>query len=121
MPLFVRLIGSGIAMFGLMVIALPEIMGMIAKSAKKDKSIYFLGILRIVVGFALMMAAIECRMMWTIFFLGILLIVNGMAFFILGLERMRNIINWMAAQPSAVRRGMALVAFLFGVLIVYGA
>jgi len=121
MPLFVKLIGSGMVFFSLLVIVYPDIMVSIAKSTREDKSVYFLGILRIVVGFALMMSAIECRMMWTIFVLGILLIVSGMFFFILGIDRMRVIIHWIAGRRAMARRAIGLAALLVGALIIYGA
>jgi ABC-type xylose transport system permease subunit len=85
----------------------------------KGKKLYLGGLLRIIMGVILILASQKSRIPSIVVILGCLVVLKGMLIFILGLEKVKSMIKWWQARPSAILRLMALLAIGIGILLVY--
>ncbi|GAI19889.1 unnamed protein product, partial [marine sediment metagenome] len=56
-----------------------------------------------------------------IFAFGILFIISGLLIFILGLEKLKSIIDWYQKQSVLLLRVVAVIALAIGGVIIYSA
>jgi len=82
---------------------------------------YFAGLIRLVLAIIFLLAARECDITPVIVFFGILFLISGLLIFVIGLEKVKSIINWYQEQSILVLRLLALVALAIGVVIIYSA
>jgi uncharacterized protein YjeT (DUF2065 family) len=88
---------------------------------KKGKRIYFAGLIRFALAVVFLVAARECKHSWVIFAFGILFIISGLLIFILGLEKLKSIIDWYQKQSVLLLRVVAVIALAIGAVIIYSA
>jgi hypothetical protein len=119
MLILVKIIGIIIAAIGLAVLLSPKVMKQIIDFWKKGMKPYLAGIIRIAIGLVFLSAAKESRLPIVITVLGILVIIKGVLLFILGLERIRKILDWWDKQPALLMRFLGLLALGVGLLILY--
>ena len=76
----VKLIGIIAVGAGLIFILKPDTIKQIfAYYLREKRSIYIIGVARIIIGFILLMGASQCRVVWAIIVIGILPLVGGIS------------------------------------------
>jgi len=121
MVILVRIIGIVIGCLGIIFLINPQrVKGMIAFWSQ-GKRPYLGGILRALFGFIFLLAAPRCRLAWVIFIIGILASIKGLLVFILGLKKIKSLLNWWNNKPAAIFRLMGLIDLALGGLFLYCA
>lgn len=121
MVILVRIIGIIIGCLGIVFLISPQtIKGMISFWSQ-GKRLYLGGALRILFGLIFLLAVPQCRLAWVIFVIGILALIKALLIFILGLEKMKSLLNWWNNRPPVVLRLMGFIVLAFGVLLLYSA
>ncbi len=121
MVIAVRLIGIMIAAMGLTLALSPKGAKQAFDFFSQGKRIYWVGILRILFGIIFLLAASVCRWPEIIRVLGVLFIIAGSFIFILGIRKIKLVLEWWSKKPPLLLRFLTLLAVFFGVLIVYAA
>ena len=117
----VKSLGILFALMGIVYLLRPNIIKELMGFFKKGKRIYFAGLIRFALAVVFFVAARECRYFWIIFASGIIFLISGLLIFMLGPEKIRRILDWYQNQPVLIFRIIALVVFVFGVLIIFSA
>ena len=117
MLVFVKLLALVIIGIGVAVLLNPEIMKRMVSFWEKEKRLYGAGVLRILFGIILLLAASQCRVAWIIALMGILFLVGGIVIFALRLKKIKAILKKWQEKPLTVLRLLGLVALLIGTLI----
>ncbi|MBL7081134.1 MAG: hypothetical protein ISS44_01000 [Candidatus Omnitrophica bacterium] len=121
MVILVKLLGIIIVVFGVIYLLKPSIMKSYISFWKRGKRLYIGGILSLLIGVILLLAASQCRMSWFVAAFGILGLSKGIVLLVLREEKMRTMINWWAERPIAFLRVHALFALVVGALLIYSA
>jgi len=114
-----RVMGVFLIMAGLTVLVNPSIFKQFLVIARNGNAIYWSALLKVILGFMLLMAAIECKSIWFVFSFGVLLIIGGMFVFILGIERIRNVFFMLDRKPGSLFHLLGLVIFGLGLALHY--
>ncbi|MHA2231107.1 MAG: hypothetical protein ACXAB4_01265 [Candidatus Hodarchaeales archaeon] len=117
----IRIIGVVFGLLGILLLVKPDVLGTILEFVKQGKRLYFVAILRFVLGAIFLLGARECDVTWLIFVLGILLIMKGLVVFLLGPAKLGPKLDWWKGQSNLRIRGFSLVAVAFSALIIYAA
>ena len=121
MVILVKAIGALIAIIGLVFILVPNGIKKAFDFFTTGKKIYMVGILRIIFGIVFLLAASQCRWPEVIRVLGIFFIIAGSFIFILGIRKVKSVIEWWGKKPLLVLRLLSIFALAFGALIIYAA
>lgn len=121
MTVFVLVLGVVAVVLGLVVVISPRHMRWALDSMVKPSTVPLLAIVRIGCGIALVIASAETRLPIFVWALGLLVIVRGAALPILGVRRVLKMARWWQEQPDKALRAPALLAILFGALLVWAA
>ena len=121
MVIVVRLIGIFITVMGLVFALSPTGMKQVLDFFAKGKRVYLIGILRILFGIIFLLAASLCKWTEVIRVLGILFIIAGSFIFILGIRKVKSVVEWWSKKPALTLRLLSLVPVILGVLIIYAA
>lgn len=119
MLILVKLIGIIIAVMGVSLFLNPRTLKALIAFWGQGRRLYIAGILRILIGAMLLLAASQCRLRGAVIALGILFLIGGVLIFLLGLSRLKSILNWWEKRPTSVIRLMALFALVIAVLLLY--
>ena len=121
MDIVIKTLGILIALVGIIYFLRPDVMKWLMEFFKKGKRIYFAGLIRFALAVVFLVAARECKHPWVIFAFGILFIISGLLIFILGLEKLKSIIDWYQKQSVLLLRVVAVIALAIGAVIIYSA
>jgi len=121
MNIVVKIIGIIFMIVGVVYMLQPNIMKRIMEFFKQGKRLYFAGVIRFALAVVFLLAARECDITWVIVVFGILFIISGLLIFMLGLERLKSMIDWWQKQPILLLRVLALLALVLGAIIIYSA
>ena len=121
MLVLVKGIGIVIAGMGILIFLNPKMMKQLIVFWRQGKRIYIAGILRLLFGVILLLAASQCRLVGVIVTMGIFMLIGGTLIFTLGLEKIKSILDWWDKRQPLAMRFMGLIAFGIGVLIIYSA
>ncbi|MFH1339296.1 MAG: hypothetical protein ABIH40_05595 [Candidatus Omnitrophota bacterium] len=119
MPVMVKLIGLIIVGMGAIVLLNPATMRWLIAFWKEEKRLYAAGLLRLLLGIILLLAAPQCKQTAVVTVLGILILIGGILIFLLGLEKTKSILEWWNKKPPAALRLMGLVTLAIGLLLFY--
>jgi hypothetical protein len=119
MLILTRLIGIFIAALGLIFLLGPNLLKQCIGFCQKGKRLYIVGILRVLCGVIFLLAAPDCRLGWVIYILGILTFLKAILIFLLGLERVKSMLDWWSKRPVITVRLLSLIILAMGVLIIY--
>jgi hypothetical protein len=109
-----------VAVLGAIGVVTPDSLLAVGRLLITPSGLYVAGALRIVLGATLFVAAPETRFPRTLRIIGILLVVAGLTTPLVGVERVRAIVEWEASGGSVPRRLPALFALCFGLFLAYG-
>ena len=121
MDIVIKTLGILIALVGIIYFLRPDVMKWLMEFFKQGKRIYFAGLIRFALAVVFLVAARECKHSWVIFAFGILFIISGLLIFMLGLERLKSIIDWYQKQSVLLLRVVAVIALALGGVIIYSA
>ena len=121
MVIAVRLIGLFIMALGITVLVKPKQMRKLFVFFKQGKRIYIAGVIRIIIGIILLLAATQCKMGGFITVIGIVTLVAGILIFALGKDKCITFIEKVEGFSTNVLRLLSLVPVIFGVLILIAA
>jgi len=119
MPVLVKLIGLIIVVMGAVILLNPVAMRWLIDFWKEGKRIYLVGLLRLLIGIILLLAASQCKLPGVVTTLGILILLGGLLIFLLGLEKVRSMLDWWSKKPPAALRLMGSIALAIGLLLFY--
>lgn len=121
MAIAVKAIGIFIAAMGLIFILTPRGIKKTFEFFARGKKVYLIGLLRIIFGIIFLIAASQCRWSEVIRVLGIFFIIAGSFIFILGIRKVKSVIEYWRQKPLLILRFLSLFALAFGILIIYAA
>jgi hypothetical protein len=106
-------------MFGILGLIAPSRAVDIARSFATPAGLYFATAVRVLMGFALFLAAPASRTPELLRILGVLVVVAGITVPILGLERIVRLQDWWSSKGPALVRAQAAFALVLGLLLSY--
>ena len=122
MTQLVALFGVLIALLGATGLISPStLLGMVESVWRTRRGLYGVVALRFCIGVVLVVAAPECRHPVALRVLGGISIVAAMLVPVIGLARVRALVNWWAARPPLFIRAWAVVAIAFGGFLIHTA
>lgn len=121
MIVLVKLIGVFIACMGLIIFSNPELMKKMISYWRNGNRLYIGGLLRVIFGVIFLFSAFRARSPAFMAALGIFLVIAGMLIFVLGLEKIKKMLDWWDEKPFSVLRLVSIIIFAIGVLIIYSA
>jgi uncharacterized protein YjeT (DUF2065 family) len=121
MEIVVKIIGILIVFIGIVYLLKPGVLKKLMEFMKKGKRIYLAAVLRFALAIIFLLGASECYKQWVIAVFGILFLISGLLIFILGPEKIRQILEWYQKQPSLIFRVIAVIVLACGAVIVYSA
>ena len=119
MLILAKFIGVAILVLGVTILFLPQFMKQMLRFWSEGKHVYAGGAIRIVIGVILLFAASKARLTGAAAALGVLFIAGGTFVFMMGLEKIKQLLGWWLEVPEPVYRVMGVVAASFGALILY--
>jgi hypothetical protein len=120
MALVALILSLGIACLGALGVASPDRLLAVVSRFQTPAGIYIATAIRLVLGFALYMAAPASRAPEPMRVVGIVIMVAGLITPLFGLERFRRLLDWWASRSSGFIRIWAVFAMGFGLLLAYG-
>ena len=121
MDIIVKIVGVVILIAAIVYLLKPDIAKRLLEFFKKGKRIYFLGLIRLVLAVVFLLGARECDITWVIAAFGILFLISGLSIFMLGLEKLKAILDWYQKKSALFLRLIALIALAIGGVIIYSA
>lgn len=121
MVVFVKLIGIALVGYGVAFAVKPGLLKRYVTFWGKGRMLYTGGVLNIIIGAALLLAAFQCKLVWFVMLISIISLAKGIAIFSLGPEKWVAKLNWWAARPFKTVRYLAILALAVGVLLIYSA
>ena len=121
MGIVIQSLGIFFCIIGIVYLLRPDVMKWLLEFFKKGKRMYFAGLIRFVLAVVFLLAAGDCKMPWLIIVFGVLFIIGGLLIFILGLEKLKSIIDWYQKQSVLLLRVVAVIALALGGVIIYSA
>jgi hypothetical protein len=119
MLIVAQLIGASAVIMGIAFLAsLTTLKGFI-NFWRDGERLYLAGLVRILIGIFLIMAAAQCKIPLVVSLLGCLCLVGGMLIFIVGMERFKAMLLWWDATPAAVLRVITFIPIGIGILLLY--
>lgn len=119
MTVVVTLIGALIVAAGFVAAVAPSVFDTSLAWVSKGSRVYLAGVVRLLLGGALIAAADGTRLPRVTLAIGIIAIAAGLLVFLIGAERMKRIIAWWLAQPPAVSRAVSPIAIALGAFLIW--
>ena len=119
MSIVVVVFGLFMGALGALGFVAPERLIAFVRSFQTPAGLYFAAGLRLILGFALFVAAPTSRAPDVLRVLGVFIIIAGLATPFFGLERFRKLLEWWSARGTAFIRVWATFALGFGLLLAY--
>jgi len=121
MVAFVKFLGIFVVGFGVAYFVNPNIIKPYMAFWRKRKRLYLGGLLSLVMGTVLLLAALQCTWGGFVLAFGILAIAKGFWLVLTPAEKIIPMLDWWVKRPVAFLRGHAVFAVIIGVLLVYSA
>ena len=110
---------AAIAATGVIIVVRPALIHDLSRLLMDKTGMWIATAIRAVLALGLLAAAGDSKAPTLLRILGLLILIVAIAIPILGLERHRRMIEWWLARPRMVEMLCGLVAFLFGVGLIY--
>ena len=114
--LILCLLATAVAVLG--VVSPSRLIGTLRKT-QTPRGLILLATLRVVLGVALIFSAPASRAPELIAIVGVIVIIKGVILPLMGVERVRKLIDWWSAQEIVFLRGWALLAAAIGFWLVF--
>jgi hypothetical protein len=119
MKLLAIAVGTIIVAIGIVGVAAPSILFDFGRSLQTTDELYVLAAIRVLFGVILLLVPATSRMPWTLRVIGVVMVLGGLATPLFGVERIHEIVDWLAAQGPLMTRAWAGIAVILGIFIVY--
>jgi len=114
-----NLTGFFLVIVGVLYLISPQALKNTLMFWERGKRIYWAGIVRLVFGAVLVLAAPQCKWMGVVLGIGIFFLVAGLSNFIMSLEKQKAIILWWLGKSAWILRIPSLIVIGIGSLILY--
>ena len=121
MDVVIKIIGIFFILVGILYLFKPEVAKSLMGFFKKGIRMYFAALIRFALGVVFLLAARECRQFWVIFVFGIVFSLSGLLIFLLGVRRLKSILEWWQKQSALLIRIIAVIIIAIGGVIIYSA
>lgn len=121
MLIFVKLFGAVIACMGIIFLINPKTLKQYISFWKQAKRLQTGGIISILFGAILLIAAPQCKLTGFITVLGIWSIIKGVLLLTLNKKKIYTYLDWWLNKPTLSTRSLGFIALAFGVLLIYSA
>lgn len=105
--------------FGIFVAALPDKARTVMSFWKEGSRAYGIGMIRLTVGIIVLLASPHAHVPGVAAIVGILFVLSGAIIFVVGPEKIKELIAWWEGHPDHVIRLVGFVALTFGLLVLY--
>ena len=112
-------LGLVIAAIGVLGVVVPSVLLEFGRSLQTANALYVVAAVRVLFGAILLWAAPASRTPKILRFIGVFIIIAGVITPFFGVERAHAMFEWWSTQGSFFTRAWAIVAVVFGLLIVY--
>lgn len=120
MNYIVLLFGALISLGGILMLLKPDVIfKLFAKHTDSVGLHVFAVVVRIFLGIALIVAALQSRFPVILQVLGWLSIITAFVLVVMGRARFKGLINWALCMRSPLKRLVGVIAVLFGMFLVY--
>ena len=116
-----KLIGLLILGVGVWFLIQPSAVKRVLDFFLEGKRIYAKGAIRAVLGLLILLAVPSAHHGAVLLVLGVMMSTSGILVFLIGLERIRTLLEWWKGSSVTVFRVMALLAMFIGAMILYSA
>lgn len=117
----IKIIGILFVLMAVLYLLRPEVLKRLIEFFKKGKRMYFAALVRFILAIIFLLGARECDITWVIASFGILFIISGLLIFIIGLEKVKAILDWYQKQSLLLLRVLALITLAIGAIVLYSA
>ncbi len=121
MNIIIFLVGVIISLMSLLFIFVPSYFKKFFERYLDKGWMLWAVVFRLVIGVLFVLSSKDTRYPHFIFWLGIVTLLSGITLPIIGQERIKKIINWWLDKPTIVQILWALIAFIFGLFIIYSS
>ncbi len=121
MEIIVKIVGILIVLIGIVFLLKPGVMKWLMDFIKKGKRVYFAGVIRFALAIIFLLGASDCDQKWIIAVFGILFLISGLLIFMLGPEKIRQVLEWYQKQTVLLFRVIAVIVLACGAVIIYAA
>ena len=87
----------------------------------EENHLYLGGLLNVLLGIVFLLAAFKCRIPWLVVLFGAVSLVKGVLLFVLGRQKVVSWAEKLAKRPSKTLRSFAIMALIFGFLLIQAA
>jgi uncharacterized protein YjeT (DUF2065 family) len=117
----IRIIGTVIAVIGLVYMVRPQIMRATTQFFAKGSRLYIAAMVRFALAIVFIMGARHCGIKWVIVMFGLIFLLSGLLIFMMGLPKAKTILRWFLEQPNFIARVAAGIVIAVGLIIVYAS
>ena len=117
----ILVLGVAVLLIGIAYLLKPDVVRWLLRFFRQGKRIYFVGLIRFALAIVFLLAARECDITWAIAAFGILFLISGLLIFVLGLEKVKSILEWWEGKSVLTLRLLALVTVAIGAAIIFSA
>jgi hypothetical protein len=117
--LLAQLIGVLIVSLGIAALLKPQLLKIFSGFWSKEKRLYLAGVLRIMFGFILLLAAPKAKLFWVVTIFGLVSLIKGVLLLALKPGRIKSSIHWWSQRPTQAIRALAVLTIALGILLVY--
>ncbi len=121
MIILTKLIGLLIVIMGLLSLVNTELLKKLVEYFKEGNRLYVSMVIKALIGLILFVSASTARMPSIIYVIGLLYILGPVVGLILGVEKMKKLLDWWAGQTEKVYKSWAIGAMVFGCVIIFAA
>ena len=121
MDVVIKIIGIVFILVGILYLFKPKVAKSMMGFFKKGIRMYFAGLLRFALGVVFLLAARECERTWIIIGFGIIFLLSGLLIFLIGLKRLKSILEWWQEKSDMLIRIIAVIPIIIGGVIIYSA
>lgn len=114
-----RFIGILIVAMGVIILFNPMIMKQLIAFWKQGKKLYIVGILRVLIGAILLLAASQAKIAGVVATLAVLILISGILIFILELEKVKAILDFWDKKSPSVLQLVGFLVLVVGILLIY--
>lgn len=113
------IVGTLIAILGVVVLIVPNVLRKWLSFFSKGKLVYIPIVIRIILGVIFLIYAMQATVPWVIILFGILMTGAGVIFLVMPYRNTDKLLKWWQKQPVWVYRVWAVLAAVLGGIIMY--
>ncbi len=117
----VKLIGMVILAAGVVSLMKPDLIKKAIRFWMAENHLYMGALLSILIGIIFLIAASRCVITWIVVIFGVLSMAKGLLLFILGRPKIISLLEDFIKKPAKTLRGLAMIACVLGIILIWAA